>query len=71
MIKLTKLNNEEFIVNSNQIQMIELIPESKIVLMNREFFVVRESEKEIIDKIIRYNAEIFNAANISVMKKKD
>lgn len=71
MIRLTKLNNEEFIVNSNQIQMIELIPEAKIVLMNREFFVVRESAEEIIDKIIQYNARILDAANITVIKNRD
>ncbi|WP_206459631.1 flagellar FlbD family protein [Anaerovorax sp. IOR16] len=71
MIKLTKLNNEEFIVNSNQIQMIELIPEAKIVLMNREFFVVRESAEEIIDKIIQYNAKIIDAANITVVKNQE
>ncbi|MEA4988314.1 MAG: flagellar FlbD family protein [Anaerovorax sp.] len=71
MIKLTKLNNEEFIVNSNQIQMIELIPEAKIVLMNREFFVVRESAEEIIEKIIQYNAKIIDAANITVVKNQE
>jgi len=71
MIKLTKLNNEEFIVNCNQIQMIELIPEAKIVLMNREFFVVRESAEEIIDKIIQYNARIIDASNITVIKNKE
>ncbi|WP_324824548.1 flagellar FlbD family protein [Sinanaerobacter sp. ZZT-01] len=71
MIKLTKLNNEEFIVNCNQIQMIELIPEAKIVLMNREFFVVRESAEEIIDKIIQYNARIIDTSNITVIKNKE
>ncbi len=71
MIKLTKLNNEEFIVNCNQIQMIELIPEAKIVLMNREFFVVRESAEEIVEKIIRYNAKIIDAANITVTKNQE
>ena len=62
MIILTKLNGEEFVLNSDQIQMIELIPESKVVLMNQEFFIVRESPQEIMDKAIDYSATIINRA---------
>ncbi|MBS4959353.1 MAG: flagellar FlbD family protein [Clostridiales bacterium] len=58
MIKLTKLNNEVFVINSNQIECIELIPETKIVLMNKDFYIVKESIDEIIDKIIEFNAKI-------------
>jgi flagellar protein FlbD len=62
MILLTKLNGEEFVLNSDQIQMIELIPESKVVLMNQEFFIVRESPQEITDRAIDYGATIINRA---------
>ena len=62
MIFLTKLNGEEFVLNCEQIQMIELIPESKVVLMNREFFIVRESPREIIDKSAEYGATIIQRA---------
>lgn len=58
MIKLTKLNNEIFVVNCNQIESIELIPETKIVLMNKDFYIVQEDIDEIIGKIIEFNAKI-------------
>lgn len=58
MIKLTKLNDEEFVINSNQIESIEQIPETKIVLMNKDFYIVQETTDEIIDKIIEFNAKI-------------
>lgn len=58
MIKLTKLNNEIFVVNCNQIESIEKIPETKIVLMNKDFYIVQEDLDEIIDKIIEFNAKI-------------
>lgn len=58
MIKLTKLNNEIFVVNCNQIESIEVIPETKIVLMNKDFYIVQEDVDEIIDKIIEFNAKI-------------
>ena len=62
MIFLTKLNGEEFVLNCEQIQMIELIPESKVILMNKEFFIVRESAREIIEKSIDYGATIASRA---------
>lgn len=60
MIRLTKLNNEEFVVNCNQIGCIELIPEAKIIMMNKDFYIVKEGIQEIIDKVIEYNAKIYN-----------
>lgn len=65
MIFLTKLNGEEFVLNCEQIQMIELIPESKVVLMNKEFFIVSESPQEIIEKAISYGAEIASRARVA------
>lgn len=59
MIRLTKLNKEEFIINSSQIECIEIIPESKVILMNKDFYIVRESADEIINKIIEYNAKVY------------
>ena len=57
MIKLTKLNNEEFVINCSQIMTIDIIPESKITLMNKEHFIVKESVDEIIRKTIEYNLD--------------
>ena len=58
MIVLTKRNNERFLVNHNHIESIEMIPESKIVMMNRDYFIVKESPEDIIKKIQEYNAKV-------------
>lgn len=58
MIMLTKRNKERFLLNHNQIQCIEMIPESKIVMMNRDYYIVLESPEEIIQKIAEYSAKI-------------
>ena len=58
MILLTKRSHEKFMLNHQQIQCIEMIPETKIVMVNREYFLVRESVEEIIDKIAEYNAKV-------------
>ena len=60
MILLTKMNNDRFLVNHRQIECIELIPESKVVMMNHDFYLVRESVEEIVDKIAQYNAKVLD-----------
>ena len=58
MIVLTKMNQEKFLVNHLQIECIEIIPETKIVMMNRSYYLVRETAEEIIKKIAEYNAKV-------------
>ncbi len=58
MILLTKRNHDKFLVNHLQIEHIECIPESKITMMNHDYYLVRESIDEIIRKIAEYNAKV-------------
>ncbi|MFR3730941.1 flagellar FlbD family protein [Lacrimispora sp.] len=58
MIHLTRLNDEDFVVNCAQIERIESIPESNVILMNGKHYVVQESVDEIIDRVVEYNARI-------------
>lgn len=60
MIKLTKLNNEEFVINCMEIMTIDIIPESKITLMNKEHYIVKEEVDEIIEKTVEFYAKIKN-----------
>lgn len=67
MIKLTKLNNEEFVINCYQIMTIDIIPESKITLMNKEHFIVKESVDEIIDRIVEYNRRLLELRQSNII----
>ncbi len=59
MIKLTKIKSrEQILVNHNQIQHIEFIPETKVVMMNRDYYLVEETGEQIIQKIAEYTAKI-------------
>ena len=58
MIALTKMNHERFLINHLQLECIEVIPESKIVMMNHDYYLVRETPDEIIAKIAQYNAKV-------------
>ncbi len=63
MIQLTKLNHERFVLNCDHIITIDCIPDSKITLINKEFFIVQESMEEIVEKIIEYKRKIGDKTN--------
>lgn len=49
------------VVNCSQIDYIEQIPETKIIMMNKETHIVRESLDEVIEKTVAYYASIQNS----------
>ena len=62
MIHLTRLNGEEFVINCMQIERIESIPESNVILVNGKHYVVQESVDEIIARTVEFNARICASA---------
>ena len=60
MIILTKMNKERFLVNQNQIEHIEFIPETKVVMMNRDYYLVEETGEQIMQKILDFNAKVMD-----------
>lgn len=64
MIKLTRLNGDPIVINESQIMIIDSIPESKIVFMNREFFIVKETVEEIIEKELEFKQKVFAGSSL-------
>ena len=58
MIKVKRLNDKEFVVNSELILYIEETPDTVITLTNGQKIVVTDSVDEVIDKVINYKARI-------------
>jgi len=58
MIKLTGLNNKELILNAEHIEKLEAVPESLITLTNGNKYLVRESNEEIVSKVLEYKSKI-------------
>lgn len=58
MIELHKLSGELFYLNNDQIEMVKFIPETKVIMMNEEFFIVQESGEELVSKIIEFKQKI-------------
>ncbi|MCQ4921788.1 flagellar FlbD family protein [Tissierella carlieri] len=59
MIKVKRLNDKEFVVNSELILYIEATPDTVITLTNGHKIVVSDSVDEIVDKVIKYKARIY------------
>lgn len=58
MIILSKLNNQEFAINSDLIETIEQTPDTVITMTTGNKYVVRETQAEIIKRIIKYKQTI-------------
>jgi flagellar protein FlbD len=54
MIKVTRLNGKEFVVNAELIQYVEATPDTVITLVNHEKLVVKESIDEVVKRVVEY-----------------
>ncbi len=54
MISLTRLNGGRFVINADLIRTIEERPDTTIVLINGETFIVRERMDEVVAKAVEY-----------------
>lgn len=58
MIELTRVNDTIFYLNCNEIERIELIPETAIILLNGKTYIVKNSAEEVVEKIVQFNRKI-------------
>ncbi|MGI6707460.1 MAG: flagellar FlbD family protein [Clostridia bacterium] len=59
MIKVTRLNNEEFYINPHLIECIEETPDTVIRMTTGKKFIVAETAEEINEAIFAYYRKIF------------
>ena len=57
MVKLTKINNQEFFINCDLMEFIESTPDTIISLTTGKKIIVKESAEEVIEKIIEYKSK--------------
>jgi flagellar protein FlbD len=58
MIKLTRLDGEEFIVNAELIRFVETRPDTYVTLTTDDRFIVREKADEVVARTIEYARRI-------------
>ena len=58
MIKVTRLNGKEFVINAELIRTVEATPDTTITLINGDHFIVTESMEDVITRAIDYGRSL-------------
>ncbi len=60
MIKLTRLNGKDFVVNNDLMVFVEDTPDTVITLTSGQKVVVSETVDEVIEKVMKYKAKVYH-----------
>ena len=66
MIKVTRLDNRELVVNVDHVEFIEATPETIISLTTGRKVVVRESVDEVVGRVVEYRQRALPAVRVRV-----
>jgi len=58
MIKITRLNGDEYYINPHQIESMEIHPDTTLLMLSGKHVVVREKVEDVINRIIDYRKRI-------------
>jgi len=54
MIRLTRFNHQELVVNSDLIEHVESTPDTVVSMTTGQKFMVRETTEEVIQRVIEF-----------------
>jgi flagellar protein FlbD len=60
MIKVTRLNGKEIVVNSELIRYIEQTPDTMITLISGDKLLVKESMEDVVRRAVEYARSVRN-----------
>lgn len=61
MIKVTRLNHSELVVNAELIETVEATPDTVITLTSGKKLVVSEDVEEIVRRVMEYRRDVHRA----------
>ncbi len=59
MIRVTRLDRSEFVLNAEFIQSVESTPDTHVVLFNGHSFVVLEPADEVVERVLAYRRSVY------------
>ena len=63
MIRVTRLDNTEIVINAELIESVEEAPDTIITTTTRKRYMVRETADQVVDKIVKYRMFIISGSN--------
>jgi flagellar protein FlbD len=58
MVRLTRLNSQPLVVNSDLIKFVEKAPDTVLTLVSGEKVIVRETTEEVLERVIAFRRAI-------------
>ncbi len=62
MIELTRFNGERFVLNADQIEMVEGTPDTLIRLLSGKKLLVKESVADVVQRVLDYARRVHSIA---------
>ena len=63
MIKVTRLNGIEYLLNPHLIESIDQTPDTTVTLVSGKKVVVKETPKQVVDEIVSYRKRLGISGN--------
>ncbi len=64
MIRVTRLDGSELYVNAEFIQSVESTPDTHIVMVNGQSYVVTEPDIELVEHILEYRRGVYGGVGV-------
>lgn len=71
MIKVTRLNGQEIVINAELIEYLEASPDTIIALTTGKKIMVKESVDEVVERIIEYRKKCLSSSSIPPVHKSE
>ncbi len=65
MIKVTRMNRTQYVINCDHIETVEATPDTVITLLNGKKYIVTETVEEIVEKVVQYKSGVFTGRHLS------
>jgi flagellar protein FlbD len=69
MILVTRINNQPITVNAEMIEFVESTPDTIITMTDGKKIIVKESVKEVMERVIQYKQQCFKFINIKIKQE--
>lgn len=69
MIRLTRINGEQVVVNADLIEFVEMTPDTLVTLFTGKKIPVRESADEVIERVVSYRRSLGAASTADLHRR--
>lgn len=63
MIKVTRLNGTEYLLNPHLIESVDSTPDTTVTLVSGKKVVIKETPREVVDEIVTYRKRLGISGN--------